>query len=178
MVAVTLRIPCEHRLDFRGMRWRAKSNLYRQPFKSVQKPGLINLKKTGVHLFSTGLEQWVSPASANKRWSLLRLHASLPILLRLYPYLCKKRCQLEYRKSSIKTPREGWDLYISNRFERVLIETGGLFERGSFSSSLRPGTKGFTWGKWIISYNFGIDDGTESKFGTHKELTVLNILKY
>ena len=44
--------------------------------------------------------------------------------------------------------------------------------------SLRPGTKGFfTWGIWIIGYNFGIDDGTESKLGTHKELIVLNILK-
>ena len=30
----------------------------------------------------------------------------------------------------------------------------------------------------MIGYNFNIDDGTESKFGTHKELTVLNILKY
>ena len=29
-----------------------------------------------------------------------------------------------------------------------------------------------------IGYNFGIDDGTGSKFGTHKELIVLNILKY
>ena len=26
--------------------------------------------------------------------------------------------------------------------------------------------------------NFGIDDGTGSKFGTHEELIVLNILKY
>ena len=25
-------------------------------------------------------------------------------------------------------------------------------------SSLRPGTKGFTWGEWIIGHNFGIDD--------------------
>ena len=30
----------------------------------------------------------------------------------------------------------------------------------------------------MIGYNFNIDDGTESKLGTHKELTVLNILKY
>ena len=45
-------------------------------------------------------------------------------------------------------------------------------------SSLRPGTKGFTCGKWIIDYNFGIDDGAELKFGTHKEPIVLNILKY
>ena len=48
----------------------------------------------------------------------------------------------------------------------------------NFSSSLRPGTKGFTCGKWIIACNFGIDDGAESKFGTHKELIVLKILKY
>ena len=39
-------------------------------------------------------------------------------------------------------------------------------------------TWGFTCGKWIIAYNFGIDDGAESKFGTHKDLIVLNILKY
>ena len=38
------------------------------------------------------------------------------------------------------------------------------------SSSLRPGT--------FIGYNFGKDDGAESKFGTHKELIVLNIIKY
>ena len=43
---------------------------------------------------------------------------------------------------------------------------------------LRPGTKGFTWRKWIIGYNFGIDDGAESKFGASKELMVLNISKY
>ena len=30
----------------------------------------------------------------------------------------------------------------------------------------------------MIGYNFNIDDGTLSKFGTHEELTVLNILKY
>ena len=49
---------------------------------------------------------------------------------------------------------------------------------GIYSSSLRPGTKAFTCGKWFIGYNFGIDDGAESEFGTHKELTVINILKY
>ena len=47
-----------------------------------------------------------------------------------------------------------------------------------FLSSLRPGTKGFNCGKWIIDYNFGTDDGAESKFGTHKELIALNILNY
>ena len=41
------------------------------------------------------------------------------------------------------------------------------------SSSLRPGTKGVSCGKWIIGYNFGIDDGAESKFGTQKELILL-----
>ena len=44
-----------------------------------------------------------------------------------------------------------------------------------YSSSLRPGTKGFTCGKWIIAYNFGIDDGAEYKFGAHKELIFFNI---
>jgi len=46
------------------------------------------------------------------------------------------------------------------------------------SSSLRPGTKGFTGGEWINGCNFSIDDGAKSKFGTHKELIVLNIFKY
>jgi len=46
------------------------------------------------------------------------------------------------------------------------------------SSSLSPGTKGFICGKWIIDYNFGRDDNGELKFGTHKELIVINILKY
>ena len=36
------------------------------------------------------------------------------------------------------------------------------------SSSLRPGTKAITCGKWIIVYNFGIGFGAESKFGKHK----------
>ena len=44
------------------------------------------------------------------------------------------------------------------------------------SSSLRPGTKGLTCGKWIIGYNLGIDNGAELK--THEELNILNILKY
>ena len=46
------------------------------------------------------------------------------------------------------------------------------------TSNLRPGTKGFTCRKRFIGYNFGIDDGAESEFGTHKELTIINILKY
>ena len=36
----------------------------------------------------------------------------------------------------------------------------------------------FTRHHLITHTNFGIDDGPESKFGTHKELIVLNILKY
>ena len=53
-----------------------------------------------------------------------------------------------------------------------------LVAQFKYSSSLRPGTKAFTCGKWINRYNFGIDDGEDSKFGTDKELIVLNILKY
>ena len=34
-----------------------------------------------------------------------------------------------------------------------------------------------TCGKWVTGYNFGIDDNAESKFGTRKELIVLNIWK-
>ena len=30
----------------------------------------------------------------------------------------------------------------------------------------------------IIGYNFGIDDGPELKFCTHKELIILHIFKY
>ena len=40
------------------------------------------------------------------------------------------------------------------------------------------GLREFTWQKWIIGYNFGTDDGAESKFGASKELMVLNILNY
>ena len=36
----------------------------------------------------------------------------------------------------------------------------------------------FTCEKWYIGYNFGIDDGAGSEFGTYKELTVIDILKY
>ena len=35
-------LPCEKRLHFRDMKWRAKSRLCLQPFKSVQKSGQIN----------------------------------------------------------------------------------------------------------------------------------------
>ena len=42
----------------------------------------------------------------------------------------------------------------------------------------RPWTKGFTWEKLIIGYNFGMDDGAESKFGTCEKLIVLNIFNY
>ena len=38
--------------------------------------------------------------------------------------------------------------------------------------------KWFVCGKWFIGYNFGLDDGAESKTGTHKELNILTILKY
>ena len=49
--------------------------------------------------------------------------------------------------------------------------------RGS-SSILRPGIKEFSCWKWMIDYNFGIDDAAESKFGIHKQPIVLNSLKY
>ena len=51
-------------------------------------------------------------------------------------------------------------------------------KRTNHSSILRPGSTGFTCGKWFIGYNFGTDDGAELKFSKHKELIVLNILKY
>ena len=35
------------------------------------------------------------------------------------------------------------------------------------------GTKAFTCVKWVIGYNFDIDDCAESKFDTHKELIAL-----
>ena len=41
-----LSVPCEQRLHFRCVSWRAKSSLCRKPFKSVQKYGQIN-KKNG-----------------------------------------------------------------------------------------------------------------------------------
>ena len=35
-------IPCKQRLHFRCVSWCAKSSFYQQPFKSIQKSGLIN----------------------------------------------------------------------------------------------------------------------------------------
>ena len=58
------------------------------------------------------------------------------------------------------------------RIEKTVPEV--LRTTRSISSS---GIKGLC-GKRIIGYNFGRDDNTETKFGTHKELSVLNILKY
>ena len=46
------------------------------------------------------------------------------------------------------------------------------------SSSLRPWSNEFTCEKWFTGYKFGIENGTESKFGTNKELIVLKILKF
>ena len=51
--------------------------------------------------------------------------------------------------------------------------------RSGYEISLRPGSNGFTCGKRFTGYiNFGTDYGTQSIFGTHNELIVLNILKY
>ena len=36
----------------------------------------------------------------------------------------------------------------------------------------------FTCDNWSIGYKFGTNHRAESNFGTHKELIVLNILKY
>ena len=51
---------------------------------------------------------------------------------------------------------------------------------GLYSSSLRPGTKGNlpVENELYIDDNFGKDDGAELKFGTLKELFVLNISSY
>ena len=38
--------------------------------------------------------------------------------------------------------------------------------------------KWFVCGKWFIVYNFGLDDGAESKTGRRKELVAFKILKY
>ena len=73
------------------------------------------------------------------------------------------------------TIRENWS--YENVWEPFEFSHSEARESNT-SSSLRPGTKGFTCGKWFIGYNFGIDDGAESKFGTHKELIILNISKY
>ena len=66
-----------------------------------------------------------------------------------------------------------------SRFEvRAQIKYWVYFKRLPFSSRLKPGTWKFTCGKRFIGFNFGIDDGAESKFGTHKDIIVLKILKY
>ena len=61
-------------------------------------------------------------------------------------------------------------------YSRLMLLLG--FVEANLKYSVRPGTEGFTSGKWIIGYKFGIDDGAKSKFDTHKELIVLNIFKY
>ena len=56
---------------------------------------------------------------------------------------------------------------------RLLGNPGEL----AHSSSLRQGTiKGFPGGKWFIGCKFGADYEAKSKFGTLKELIVLNII--
>ena len=51
------------------------------------------------------------------------------------------------------------------------------FYEPNLLKSLRPGTKAFTSGKWIIGYNFGKDDGAESvKIGTLKASSSVTFL--
>ena len=70
-------LPREQKLHFRCVSWRAKSILCRHPFKSVQKFGRINFKKTGFFLFLTGLEHCVSLAwILRSRWELTQFFYS------------------------------------------------------------------------------------------------------
>ena len=46
------------------------------------------------------------------------------------------------------------------------------------SSSLKPGSNGFTNRKWFIAYNVGTDYGAGIKIWYTKELIVVNISKY
>ena len=48
-------------------------------------------------------------------------------------------------------------------------------EKKKFACSLRPGTKECTCGKWFVGYKFGINDGAELKFDTHKEIVLNHI---
>ena len=57
-----------------------------------------------------------------------------------------------------------------------------IIQENSFEQKKRKPRLKFNPGLALISlqttdYNFGIDDGAELKFGTHKEHIVLNILK-
>ena len=68
-------------------------------------------------------------------------------------------------------------MFRKNSHRTFALTTYKLSQVHLNSSSLGPGTKWFTCLKWFIGYNFGINNGAESKFGTHKELNALNILK-
>ena len=59
-------------------------------------------------------------------------------------------------------------------FSCVLTCTGHEVQVFAISSSLRPRSNSFAFGKRFIGYNFGTDYGPESKFGTNKELIILN----
>ena len=73
-----------------------------------------------------------------------------------------------------------WILYDKETSDDLVTFFADLWWDGwNFnSSSLSLGTEGFICGKWIIDYNLGIDDNAELRLGTHKELIVINILKY
>ena len=67
----------------------------------------------------------------------------------------------------VSSPNDVWETSTEIPYWwRVITQVKGL------------GLREFTWQKWIIGYNFGTDDGAESKFGASKELMVLNILNY
>ena len=77
---------------------------------------------------------------------------------------------LSFRFSSLVRFSALWDgkktpFWSSANFARSVLKNSGYIY---YSSSLRPGTKGFARWKWIIGYNLGIDDATESKFGILK----------
>ena len=65
---------------------------------------------------------------------------------------------------------------LSVKFIHYSIEFIETLHSSKDTINLRAGTKGFTCGKWFTGYNFGKDDG--AKFGTYKELIVLNIIKF
>ena len=82
-----------------------------------------------------------------------------------------KRTQTSLLRKKREAPCPGCHFRFNITYKPPAFSPNIILQQ--ISSSLRPGTKGFTCGKWFIGYNFGIDDGTESKFGSRKELIVL-----
>ena len=101
-VCLTNGLPCKQRLLFHCVSWPAKSSLCRQPFKSIQKSGRINLQKRFfpvIDRFGTLHESWVADQSCRNFFYYCENSCDLTTDL-MITFACKSRD--EFRACTIE----------------------------------------------------------------------------